>query len=149
MSWNDDTFGIVRKAKEVKVFSTGATWGMKLSQLARQSGVVRIQTYSLPRMEYVRSIFEKRPNGIFLLCHSKFRELAIQIKSVFPAIEIAVHPATHAKIVLIEPETTYVGSANFGHSNWLEAEVGIRNKDIHDWMLIRFNSAFMEAEKIA
>ena len=149
MSWNDDFYGIVRKVKEIKVFSSGATWKMKLSQLGRQAGVMRIQTYSLPDMEYVQSVFQKRPSGIFLLCHEKFRQRANQIKAAFPAIEVGLHPSNHAKVVLIEPETVYVGSSNFGHSGWLEAEVGIRCKDIHDFMVSRFNSAFAEAEKVA
>lgn len=136
MGWNNDTHGLVFKSNEIKLFANGQhTWNMKLSQLARTKGTVRIVTYSLPEIEYVTDLFSKRPEDIYLVCHTKFEDKATIIKRMFPLISIAVNAEVHSKVCLISPSTVYVGSANFGRSHWHETIVGIRSSDAHDWYL--------------
>jgi phosphatidylserine/phosphatidylglycerophosphate/cardiolipin synthase-like enzyme len=131
--WNDDIFGLVLKASEIKLYFNGDhTWAMKLSQLSKQDGTVRIITYSLPDIEYVIDQIGKRPHNIFIICHSKFIENAKKIKGIFHDIRIAVNDSVHSKVCLIEPDTIYIGSANFGHSGWHESIVGIRSKEAHN-----------------
>lgn len=84
MAWNDDSFGAVFKSHEVKLFFNGDhTWAMKLSQLSKQDGTVRIITYSLPDLEYVKEQIGRRPNNIFIICHSRFEDRAREIKAAF------------------------------------------------------------------
>jgi len=148
MSWANDSHGLVFKSGEVKLFADGAhTWNMKLAQLARQSGTVRIITYSLPEMDYIKNLFSKRPEDIYLVCHNKFRGRAIEIKRSFPLINIALCDDVHSKVCLISPSTVYVGSANFGRSRWHETMIGVRSKDAHDWYLSRsFNPLWNRCE---
>jgi len=132
MSWKNDNHGLVVYGQEVKLYSGSHTWAMKLSQLASQTGIVRICTYSLPDINYVQGLFHKRPYDIEMICHSKFAERALQIKNLFPLIRIGTHDEIHAKVCLISPATVYIGSANFGHSNWHEVNIGIRSPKAHD-----------------
>lgn len=149
MTWRDDSYGIRRTSKEVKVFAfSGHTWGMKLSQLSRQVGVVRLTTYSLPRIDYVREQLGRRPHSIEIVCNTKFLDVAKQIKREFPAIGVAVHPEVHAKQLLIEPATVYIGSSNFGSSGWVEADIGIRDSEIHDWCVANFRKLWSESTVI-
>lgn len=138
MTWNSDAFGMVFKSSEIKLFHNGShTWAMKLSQLARQPGTVRIITYTLPDLEYVSLQIGRRPKDILIICHAKCCERAMEIKRMFPGIQIAVNSAVHSKVCLISPKTVYIGSANFGLSDWHETVVGIRSVDLHDWYVER------------
>ncbi|MEA3200084.1 MAG: hypothetical protein QOE90_1512 [Thermoplasmata archaeon] len=138
MGWNDDGHGKVFKPTEAKLYGPTHTWAMKLSQLHRQVGVCRIVTYSLPALDYAREQFGRRPFGISLVCNEKFLNQAREIKRTFPRIEIRTHPRVHSKILLIEPGTVYVSSANFGRSMsgikaWHETTLGVRSTAAHDW----------------
>lgn len=148
MAWNNDEHGMVVKAVEVKLFKPSHSWGMKLSQLSRQLGHVRILTYSLPDHEYICQQFGRRPNNISILCHSKFRDRAAAIKSSFPEIGVALSDNIHAKLLLIEPGTIYVTSANFGDSQWNEVGVGIRSESGHRWYADMFDEIWEKSEKL-
>lgn len=136
MTWNDDDHGIRIISKdidEVKLYySDSHTWGMKLSQLKKQKGILRIITYTLPDIENVINIFNKRPYNIFLICHSASKQKASDLKKEFPKIKIATNSKVHSKVVLIEPNTVYISSANFARSGWHETSIGIRSKKIHN-----------------
>jgi hypothetical protein len=132
MGWCDDKHGKVFKSNELKLYYGGHTWGMKLSQLHKQSGAIRIVTYSLPRVEYAMDQLSRRPKDIWIVAHSKFLEQAKAIKKALPEIEIALNDYVHSKIVLIEPKTVYITSANFGDSRWHETCIGVRSKEAHD-----------------
>jgi len=106
---------------------------MKLSQLAKQTGTVRIVTYSLPDLPYARQQLGRRPRDIFLLCHSQFRDQACQIKKALPQVHIATNDQCHSKVCLIAPNTIYIGSANFGKSDWHETLIGVRSQQAHEW----------------
>lgn len=148
MSWRDDGHGLVVKATEVKLFMPSHSWGMKLSQLPKQAGRVRILTYSLPDRSYVAEQLGRRPSNIALICHEKFRDRAVAIKREFPGIEIAVSDCLHAKLLLIEPATVYVTSANFGESDWTEVGVGVRSKPGHDWYAEMFDRLWLTAMEV-
>lgn len=148
MAWNDDGHGMVIKAAEVKLFIPSHSWGMKLSQLPRQAGRVRILTYSLPDQNYVSQQFSRRPTNIAILCHAKFRDRAIALKADFPEIDVALSETIHAKLLLIEPGTIYVTSANFGESNWSEIGVGIRSVPGHQWYAEMFDDLWKKSEVI-
>lgn len=125
-----DSGGIALKAN-VKILTAASTWNTRLSQIARQAGAVLISTYSLPRLDYACKIFSKRSSGTTLLVNSKFRSRAKEILDRFPDIEIYLKDDIHAKLVLIEPETVYLGSDNFGSSKWFETTIGIKSKEAY------------------
>lgn len=144
-----DGHGILIKPEQFKLYGAGSahTWNMKLSQIGRPSMVDRnvyIATYSLPRLWKVAEILSHRPTGrlIHIVCHEKFRSLAKQISDALPEIKIRIHPEMHAKFCIIEPKTIFLGSANFGDSQWTECMVGIKCAAAvqeyvqHTWKLI-------------
>ncbi len=129
-----DGHGTLIKPKQFKLYGAGSThtWNMKLSQIGRPSMIDRniyIATYSLPRLREVMAILQHRPTGrlVHMVCHEKFHSLAKSIRGSLPDIKIRVHPAMHAKFCIIEPETIFLGSANFGNSKWIECMVGVKS----------------------
>jgi len=133
LSYQTDNGGFAFKCNDIKLHTSGSTWAMKLSQLNRFGGTVRIITYSLPDMEYVKAQFNRRPRDIFLIAHRKFLRRAQSIKATFPDIRIAVNDEVHSKVLLIAPHTIYISSANFGLSKWHESFIGLHSQDAHDW----------------
>jgi hypothetical protein len=136
MAFKTNSVGIAFKCNDA-LLSCGATWAMKLSQLSKQEGTVRIITYSLPNMEYVETQFSRRPYDIFLIAHEKFATIAGRIKNRFQNIRIALNKSVHSKILMIEPSTIYISSANFGLSKWHETSLGFHSKKAHQWYLER------------
>jgi hypothetical protein len=145
MAW-DNSHGILIKPSECKVYDYSHSWGMKLSQLARQKGWVRIVTYSLPSLDYIKQQFERRPFDIWLLANTQFRERALEIKQLFPKVEVALFDKIHAKVLSISPSTLYVGSANFGASHWYEMSIGVRSIEAHDHFVDQFDRLWDAAE---
>jgi hypothetical protein len=133
MAYKTDNHGFAFKCGDIKITGATSSWGMKLSQLYKQEGIVRIITYSLPDLAYVKKQFERRPQDIFLIAHTKFQGRAQQIKRHLPSIHIAVHREVHSKVLLIEPQTVYISSANFGDSKWHETSIGLHSQEAHDW----------------
>jgi hypothetical protein len=39
----------------------------------------------------------------------------------------------HSKFVLVEPDTTYLGSMNLVHNTMFDGVMGIRSRDVHDY----------------
>ena len=120
MAFRTDCGGIAFKARDAKLQANASTWATKLSQLARQTGTVRIVTYSLPDMQYVRVQLGRRPRDILLVAHSKFEDRANDIRREYPDIRVAVHDDVHSKVLLIAPQTIVISSANFGDSTCCE-----------------------------
>ena len=116
--WENDSHGLVFKSSEVKLYGATHTWAMKLSQLNRQHGSVRIITYSLPAIAYIEAQFLRRPYDIWIVCHSAFHDRAQAFKIDFPGFHVATRNDVHSKVVLIEEQTLYISSANFGNSQW-------------------------------
>src|SRR6266702_8209912 len=134
MTYKTDGGGLALKCNDIKL-CTGGSWATKLCGLnqGKQKGIVRIMTFSLPHMGYVKEQFERRPYDIFLIAHSKFLGRAQRIKSTFPDIRVAVHDEMHSKLLLIEPQTVYISSANFGNSGWHESSIGLHSQEAHEW----------------
>lgn len=145
MSWNNDQHGLVFKSNELKLYAPSHTYAMKISQIWRQTGVMRIMTFSLPSIAYVHEQLGRRPYDIQVLCHEKFRSKAQGIKSRFPRIAIRTLETMHSKVILIEPKTLYIGSENFGSSGWFETCIGVRSKEAHDWFIEHVFSSAWEA----
>lgn len=154
MTWKDDGHGKLFRTSEAKLYGASHTWAMKLSQLHRQAGRCRILTYSLPALDYAREQFVRRPRDILIACHEKFAPQARLISREFPEIEIRTHPRLHSKTLLIEPDTVYVSSANFGrslsgHHAWHETTLGVRSKEAHDWYVaFSFDPLWEEADPV-
>lgn len=150
MAFSTDSGGIAFKCNDVKLQGQASLWATKLSQLGRQNGTVRIITYSLPDLGYIKEQFQRRPKNVFIICHERFIERAGEIKRFFPSIRVAVNPAVHSKILLIEPHTVYVSSANFGLSRWHETSVGFHSKEAHDWYADHeFKPLWIRSEEVA
>ena len=92
-------------------------------------------TYSLPSLEYLKKIFDKRTENVTLIAHEKFADKASHLKELYPDLEIILKPDVHAKYVLIEPDTVWLSSANFGSSGWFDQTIGIHDKDAYEFML--------------
>jgi hypothetical protein len=149
MAWADDMHGMQFKPSEVKLYVSSHSWGMKLSQLGKQNGTVRIITYSLPDLDYIKEQFARRPENIWIIAHDKFTDRAKSIKELYPAIRVSVRPDVHAKLLMIEPATIYVTSANFGNSHWKEIGVGVRSAEGHKWYLDQmFNPLWQTATEV-
>lgn len=149
MSFKSDHGGFAFSCGDLKLQTNVSTWATRLSQLARQHGVVRILTYSLPRLDYVERQLQRRPHDIFLIAHARFRLQARAIKARFPEIRVALHLRMHSKILLIEPQTLILTSANFGQSGWHESTLSMRSGQAHDWYLNHmFEPAWAGAEEI-
>ena len=132
--WDIIPSGIMFDSKDIKLHNSGnSTWATRLSQLGRQKGIVHIVTYSLPNLGYIRKIFNKRPWGIVMIVHQKFRSRAVDLKKEFPDLVISTHPTVHSKAVLIAPETVILSSANFGHSRWHETSITIHSAAAYDY----------------
>lgn len=133
-----DAGGRATKCNDMKLMAGASTWGTRLSQLARQTGTVRIVTYSLPDIEYVHTQLGRRPSDILLIANSRFENKAREIKCAFPGVRVAVREDIHAKVLLIAPHTVYISSANFGDSDWVESTIGLHSREAHDWYVETF-----------
>ena len=133
MAFRTDNGGYAFKSSDLKLTTISSTWGTRLSQLSRQVGIVRIITYSLPNREYAKKQLGRRPTDIFIIAHEKFEKQAREIKTCFPKVRIAVASDIHSKILLIEPKTIWISSANFGDSGWQETTIGIRSEEALNW----------------
>lgn len=130
-----DGGGIALSNPDVKVSLGEGTWGTRLSQIGRSDKPITICTYSLPSLEYMKNILGKRTGGITLIAHRKFARQARQLRATFPWLKIILKPDVHSKYVLIEPDTVWISSANFGSSGWMEGTVGIHSKEAYQYML--------------
>lgn len=148
MAFSTDNGGFAFSCGDAKLQVGGSTWGTRLSQLGKQSGIVRIVTYSLPRLDYIAQQFERRPKDIFLIAHREFRERAEEVKQRFPMIEVATAPDIHSKVLLIEPSTVMISSANFGSSRWHETTVSFHSREAHDYYVGVFEQLWAKAQTI-
>lgn len=132
MAFNDDNGGFAFSCNDAKFSLCASTWNTKLSQLGKLQGAVCIMTHHLTNVEYISRILSKRPSNIYIIAHEEAKENAIKIKRSFPMIRLALHKKINAKIVLVEPETVWVSSADFGESKMLESAVGFHSVDVYN-----------------
>jgi hypothetical protein len=136
-----DGGGLALRIDDAKLSTThsASTWSSRLSQIGKSNGKVIICTYSLPNMDYLRKIFDKRTSKITLIAHEKFSERAGQLKKLYPDLQVVLKQDVHAKFVLIEPDIVWLSSANFGSSGWFEQTIGLHSKEAYDYMLKQVN----------
>jgi phosphatidylserine/phosphatidylglycerophosphate/cardiolipin synthase-like enzyme len=134
MAFKTDGGGIAVKANiKVSSSASASSWNTRLSQIKYQLGEIFICTYSLPDQGYIGQILGKRSTGVTILANSKFLNKAKVLKTLYPSLNIKLAPDTHAKIVLVSPDTVWLSSANFGKSGWFENTVGIKNTDVYNF----------------
>lgn len=149
MTTNSNVNGHAIDIKDAKIFfGDNSTWGVKLSQLAKVKGNVYISTFSLPDLPYAQKILKKRPCDIYIIAHSMFHAKALAIKDAFPDIRIALRDNIHAKMVLAEPKTVWLSSANFGKSGWIEHGIGMHSPEAFDFYKNAFDDTFSNSEEI-
>ena len=148
MSFQTDGGGVQFRCNDIKILTSGSTWSTRLSQIGKVKGEILICTYSLPNLDYVQGIFAKRPYGIKMSANSRFRHKAQQIKALYPEIEVGLLEDMHKKTLLIEPQTIFIGSANFGKSGWRENCVGFHSPDMFEFCRAEFYMDWQEAEKV-
>jgi hypothetical protein len=145
MTWNNDGHGLVCKIPEAKLYRSTHSWAMKLSQLHKQGdAMVRVATYSL-NAEMAGAIFARRPHHIRVLCNARFLSEAKELMQMLPGVEVQTRTDLHAKLVLIEPATVYLGSANFVNNALNDVSVGLRSRAAHDHYAQWFDETFEEA----
>jgi hypothetical protein len=127
-----DPAGFAFSCEDAKLSISASTWNTRLSQLARMNGPLLIMTRLLPNLDYIARIVGKRPVDICILANSEAEADARQLKARFPAIRIALHPNINAKVVLLAPDTVWVGSADFGESKEVESAIGLHSKAAHE-----------------
>jgi phosphatidylserine/phosphatidylglycerophosphate/cardiolipin synthase-like enzyme len=154
MGWNDDAHGIRlpgKAVKEIKVYHPGThSWASKLKAFHRFKKDLAIVTYSLPSLKILRDLLGSEDGPGFLgsvriIAHSKFSDTASTLVEGNPKLQIRLLPNVHAKMVLVGPDTVYIGSANFGHSGWLESNVGIRSEEVFARCLEEFEALWLKA----
>ena len=127
-----DAGGFAFRCNDIKISTPVSTWATRISQLAKMNGLARIITYSLPNIEYVRTQLGRRDN-ILLIANSKFESQARALNVEFPDIHVRVAPNAHSKVLLVEPQTLWISSANFGDSEWHDTTIGLHSAQAHDW----------------
>lgn len=144
-----DNGGIELASRKVKIFCGDSTWNTKIGYFLRNHKKVFISTYSLPDVEYIKSMFGKQGfENVTIIAHKKFKEKAKLLKETFPDIEIYLEDSTHEKVVLCEPDTIIIGSENFGHSGWREKGVRLKSKEGYDYLLKEYQERILADEKI-
>lgn len=135
MSWKTDGHGLAVSGAKLKIYeSIGHSWAMKLTPvLTRTDRKVLIATYSITTSKMIVDLLSKRSKGVHIICHEMFRDAAIQLKGMFPDLNIATHSENHAKMVLVEDKTVYLGSCNFVSTGWHDTVVGIKSKTVYDF----------------
>lgn len=127
MAFKDDNGGFAFSCEDAKLSICASTWNTRLSQLARIEGPVYIMTAALHDLEYIAKIISKRPRNIYIIANTRALPEAQQLKAQFPMLQIALHPETNAKVVLVAPETVWVSSADFGKTDQIESAIGLHS----------------------
>lgn len=127
MVFLDDSSGFAFSCGDAKISIGTGSWGARLSQIARVTGAIYIVTGKLLDPDYVSQILGKRPHNISIIANASARKEANAIKRSFPGVRVALHDECNAKVVLVEPDTVWVSSADFGKSTMIESTVGLHS----------------------
>ncbi len=143
-TFETDNGGVAVSIMDAKILTseTASTWNTRLSQIGTtnlKDKRVIICTYSLPDLEYSKQIFDKRSKNVMLIVNEKFSDKAEELRKLYPDLEIYLRADVHAKIVLVEPRTVWLSSANFGKSNWFEQTIGIHSEEVYNFYLEQIN----------
>lgn len=131
MAFNDDGGGFRFACDDAKFCLGASTWNTRLSQLGKMTGEMCILTRLLPNLSYIERILGKRPHSITVIAHKDARDAASQLKQKFPGIRVLLNSDNNAKVVLIEPETVWLSSGDFGESSDVEAAVGFHSSTLY------------------
>lgn len=140
MGFSSDNGGIAISINDAKLIKANAasTWNTRLSQIGtpnlRDKKVI-ICTYSLPNLAYSKRIFDKRSSNVTLIVNEAFKDKAEELQNCYPDLVVRVKKDVHAKMVLIEPKTVWLSSANFGESDWFEQTIGLHSEEAYQFYL--------------
>lgn len=161
MKFTTDNGGFATSCNDIKLFHSSSTWATKLSQLAKTNGKLIIMTHGFKcrsndfiteRIEdensYIRNIFNKRPNDIYIICNSDDINEACIIKRLYPKILIKHHPKVNANIALLEPQTVFISSSSFGYSGYDDFGVGFHSVEIHNKLKAIFREHWKKAIEV-
>ena len=132
MAFSDDNGGFVFLCQDAKFSVCASTWSTRLSQLGKTQGSLSIMTHHLQNLDYIARIISKRLYNIFIIANIDARENAQLIKATFPLVRIALHPNINAKVVLLESETVWVGSSDFGETKMIESAIGLHSVTVYN-----------------
>lgn len=149
MAFSDDNGGFAFSCDDAKMSICASTWNTRLSQIARISGPIAIMTGSLPDLEYISQIVSKRPRDMFIIANTRAEVEARSLKLRFPAVRIALHRNSNAKVVLVAPDTVWVSSSDFGKTTQIESAVGLHSSVVYNKTLESlFNRVWAEATEL-
>lgn len=147
MKYHTDNGGFATSCNDIKLFYGSSTWGTRLSQIGRTTGKLIIMTYGFKsrnpkypiediefERSYLKNIFDKRPNNIFILCNTDNLDDAQIIKRLYPQIQIKHNAKINANIAILEPQTVFFSSENLGYSQYAEFGIGFHSKEIFEKM---------------
>ena len=127
---NGGTKGVINKIR----FMTGLDYETVLSQVPSNSKVT-ICTYDV----YGDDSFFKRTLGHLQDCELIVNRIVPRDKEFFkcelPNVRVRVcegEKGTHAKMILISPDTVYLSSQNFSMADWFQHAVCIQDKDVYN-----------------
>lgn len=137
MTFKTDNGGWALRIDDAKITTSdkASTWNTRLSQIGTEKlkdKKVVICTYSLPDLEYCKKIFEKRSTNVLLIVNEKFKSQADELQKEYPNLDIRLKKDVHAKMVLIEPQTVWLSSADFGRSDYFEQTIGIHSEEVYE-----------------
>jgi hypothetical protein len=143
MAWCDDKYGIVTRSNKIKCYKSGHSWEQKLWQLNEQKGSVRVATYSLDADLAIR-LFHRCQKRVWILCNEMFDSDARRLKTALPQIGIACCKGMHAKFVLVEPDTVYIGSMNLVKVRMHDTVLELHSRDMLEFYADWFYERWME-----
>lgn len=144
-----DDGGFILKPKETKIHYEKSTWSTRLWWFLKNNKAVYISTYSLPDKEYLKELFANHGcEKVTIIANSKFRERAEEIKKAFSNIKIYLEKDNHEKVVLCEPSTIHITSANFGNSGWREMGVSLKSEEAFAFLLEKYKKRLETAEEV-
>lgn len=130
MVFLDDSSGFAFSCGDAKISVGTGSWSVRLSQIARVTGSIYIVTGKLLDPDYVSQILGKRPHNISIIANANARKEANTIKRSFPGVRIALHNDCNAKVALVEPDTVWISSADFGRSTMIESTIGLHSINV-------------------
>lgn len=157
MKFSTDNGGFATSCNDIKLFYGSSTWNTRLSQLGKAKGKLIIMTYGFKASKngdtefdcsYIKRIFDKRPDDIFIICNSDNIEDAKVIKDLYPQVRIRHNEKINANIVLLEPQTVFFSSENFGYSSYADFGVGFHSKEIFENILSVFRDYWQKSKEI-
>lgn len=114
----------------IEVGDGNSYWEWLVDAAKDDSKKLIITTYSVPqKLRTVAEVLKQRTGHTYVVAHEDFKDNIEGYAPFFPHTKFFVTKNFHAKIVLIEPDITILGSKNFGRSNWTESSIKIKSHE--------------------